>query len=42
MPNYVFAYHGGKKPESPEAGTKEMAKWKVSPGRLRLFSASEG
>ena len=29
MPNYVFAYHGGKKPESPEAGAKEMAKWKA-------------
>ncbi len=29
MPNYVFAYHGGKKPESPEEGAEHMAKWKA-------------
>ena len=29
MSNYVFAYHGGKKPESPEEGAKHMAKWKA-------------
>ena len=34
MPNYVFAYHGGKKPENPEAGAKEMAKWKAWVGEL--------
>jgi len=27
MPNFVFAYHGGKKPESPEQGEKVMAAW---------------
>ncbi len=27
MTNYVFAYHGGNKPESPEAGAKHMEKW---------------
>ncbi|MSU89759.1 hypothetical protein GE300_09030 [Rhodobacteraceae bacterium 2CG4] len=27
MPKYVFAYHGGKKPESPEQGEKVMAAW---------------
>lgn len=27
MPDYVFAYHGGKKPESAEEGQKEMEKW---------------
>ena len=27
MPNYIFAYHGGKRPESPEEGQKEMDKW---------------
>ncbi len=27
MPNYVFAYHGGTKPDSPEEGAKHMAKW---------------
>ncbi len=29
MANYVFAYHGGKMPESPEEGAKLMAKWKA-------------
>ena len=27
MPNFVFAYHGGKKPETPEEGQKAMAAW---------------
>ena len=27
MPNFVFAYHGGGKPETPEAGEKAMAAW---------------
>ena len=27
MPEYIFAYHGGKAPESPEEGAKEMEKW---------------
>ena len=27
MPQYIFAYHGGKKPESPEDQEKEMAAW---------------
>ncbi len=34
MPNFVFAYHGGKKPESPEEGAKHMAKWKAWIGGL--------
>ena len=29
MSDYIFAYHGGKKPESPEAGAKQMEKWKA-------------
>ncbi len=29
MSNYILAYHGGKKPESPEEGDKHMAKWKA-------------
>ncbi len=29
MPNFVFAYHGVKKPESPEEGAKLMAAWKA-------------
>lgn len=27
MPNFVFAYHGGGKPETPEAGEQAMAAW---------------
>lgn len=27
MPNYVFAYHGGGAPETPEEGQKVMAAW---------------
>ncbi len=34
MPNYVFAYHGGKMPESPEEGAKHMAKFKAWVGGL--------
>ena len=34
MSNYIFAYHGGKKPESPEAGAKLMAKWQAWIGGL--------
>jgi hypothetical protein len=28
MPNFMFAYHGGKKPDTPEEGEKSMAEWK--------------
>ena len=34
MSNYVIAYHGGKRPESPEEGAKYMAKWKAWIGGL--------
>ena len=34
MSSYVFAYHGGKKPESPEEGAKHMTKWKAWVGGL--------
>jgi hypothetical protein len=27
MSEFMFAYHGGKKPESPEAGAEMMARW---------------
>lgn len=27
MPNYMFIYHGGKTPETPEEGEKTMAAW---------------
>lgn len=29
MPKFVFAYHGGKMPESPEEGAAVMAKWQA-------------
>ena len=29
MPKFIFAYHGGGRPETPEEGAKEMAKWKA-------------
>ena len=28
MSNYIIAYHGGRKPASPEEGASQMAKWK--------------
>jgi hypothetical protein len=28
MPKYIFAYHGGKKPETPEEGMDFMARWR--------------
>ncbi len=34
MPNYIFAYHGGEKPESPEEGAKLMEKWHAWLGGL--------
>lgn len=27
MPNYLFVYHGGAHPNSPEEGEKVIAKW---------------
>jgi hypothetical protein len=29
MTDFIFAYHGGKMPETPEEGAKEMAKWQA-------------
>ncbi len=29
MPNFVFAYHGGRKPDTPEEGAELMAKWQA-------------
>ena len=29
MPKFIFAYHGGKKPETPEAGMEFMARWRA-------------
>ncbi|PJE37005.1 hypothetical protein CVM52_09040 [Pseudooceanicola lipolyticus] len=27
MPDFIFAYHGGKPPDTPEEGEKAMAAW---------------
>lgn len=27
MPQFIYAYHGGKKPETEEQGAQEMALW---------------
>lgn len=27
MATYVFIYHGGKQPDTPEEGTKMMEEW---------------
>lgn len=27
MPDFIFAYHGGKMPDTPEEGEKAMAAW---------------
>ena len=29
MPNYIFAYHGGKAPETAEEGAAAMAAWQA-------------
>lgn len=29
MTKFMFAYHGGGMPETPEEGAKEMAKWQT-------------
>ena len=34
MANYIFAYHGGGMPETPEEGAKVMAKWQAWMGGL--------
>lgn len=34
MTEFILAYHGGKKPESPEAGEKEMGLWRAWMGEI--------
>lgn len=29
MPDFIFAYHGGKAPDTPEEGAKAMAAWQT-------------
>ena len=42
MPNYVFAYHGGKKPDSPEEGAKFMERWHAWVESLGAASVDPG
>ncbi len=34
MSKYIIAYHEGNSPESPEAGSEQMAKWQAWVGGL--------
>lgn len=34
MPKFVFAYHGGKKPDNPADGEKVMAAWNAWYGSI--------
>jgi len=34
MPNFIFAYHGGGMPETPEEGAKVMAAWQAWYGAM--------
>lgn len=34
MAKFMFVYHGGKKPESPEEGAKIMAEWNAWYGEM--------
>ena len=34
MPKFVFAYHGGGRPETPEEGARVMAAWQAWMGGL--------
>ena len=34
MPDFIFAYHGGGMPETPEEGAKAMAAWQTWYGAM--------
>lgn len=34
MPNFVFVYHGGGRPDTPEEGAKVMAAWQAWMGGM--------
>lgn len=42
MPNYIIAYRGGGKPETPEEGAKHMAKWQAWVGGLGDAAVNPG
>ncbi len=42
MPQFIFAYHGGSMPDTPEEGEKAMAKWGAWMGGLGAAMADPG
>lgn len=42
MPKFIFAYHGGGKPETPEEGAKVMAAWEAWLGGMGDACADMG
>ncbi len=42
MPNYIIAYRGGKKPESPEERAQQMGKWQAWVGGLGDAAVNPG
>lgn len=42
MVDFIFAYHGGKKPETPEAGKEVMAKWEAWIARHNASMVNSG
>lgn len=42
MPKFIFAYHGGGKPETEEEGAQEMAKWQAWLGGMGGACADMG
>ena len=42
MPEYIFAYHGGKMPESPEEGAKFMERWRAWSAGIALAYINRG
>ena len=42
MPKFLFVYHGGREPETPEEGEKVMAKWYAWFGDLGASVADGG
>ncbi|MEM8870919.1 MAG: hypothetical protein AAGE38_10995 [Pseudomonadota bacterium] len=42
MPDYVFAYHGGRTPETPEEGAKVMAAWQAWFGTMGDAVVNDG
>lgn len=42
MPDFIFAYHGGTMPDTPEEGARQMAAWNAWYGALGAAIVSPG